>query len=545
MAGNNKLKRPAMNVGGNFLAGRLAQATELHVRGQLHQAEGIYTEILSIDARNISALHQLGVVMIQTQRLERGLELFDKALALKPDFADALNNRGIALKELRRFGEAVASYEKALAFKPDYAEALSNRGVALQELKRLDEALRSFDKALAIRPNYVDALNNRGAVLRELDRLDEALTCFDKALAFKPDDPNILGNRGLALIEMRRLDEAARFCGMALAIKPDDVMLNYNSACLALLSGDLSSGWRRYEWRLERPESPHWSFRARVRCWRGEPLFGKRILVYGEQGFGDIIQFVRYLQPLVDMGAHVTFLVRPEVVQLLRSQTPAVRLLTAEPADEDFDYQSALLSLPVGFATTLETIPAQTPYLRAQFERVRIWKDRLGESGFKIGIAWRGSKLGAEIGKSFALAEFFGVSRLPNVRLISLQKHEGAEQLGELPEGMRVETLGDDFDAGEDAFLDTAAVMENLDLVISTDTSIAHLAGALGRPVWVALKQVPDWRWLMDRSDTPWYPTMRLFRQQCRGHWKGVFADVEAALRGLMESSENSPKDVR
>jgi len=223
------------------------------------------------------------------------------------------------------------------------------------------------------------------------------------------------------------------------------------------------------------------------------------------------------------------------LLALIQSFDGDARRLTVLPEDEGFDFQAALLSLPLGFATTLESVPAEIPYLRAEPERVRRWKERLGEQGFKIGIAWQGNTLATvDAGRSFALAEFLGLAKLANVRLISLQKNEGVEQLGALPEGANVETLGEDYDAGGDAFLDTAAVMESLDLVIASDSAIAHLAGALGRPVWVALQHVPEWRWLLDRADSPWYPTMRLFRQRARGDWRGVFADIENALRERM-----------
>ena len=277
--------------------------------------------------------------------------------------------------------------------------------------------------------------------------------------------------------------------------------------------------------------------RAPYPVWRGEDVCGKRVVVYEEQGLGDIIQFCRYLALLAEMGAAVTFLLRSRMHALIRSLGQAVRVSDTFPVDETFDYQCALLSLPLAFGTTVENIPARTPYLQADAERIRSWKQKLGDAGFKIGIAWQGSKTGKiDVGRSFALAEFAGVSRIPNIRLISLQKNEGVEQLRDLPEGMTVEDLGENFDSGTDAFVDTAAVMANLDLVISSDTSAAHLAGALGRPVWLALKHVPDWRWMLDRTDSPWYPTMRLFRQRTRGDWNGVFADIEMALREAIGS---------
>ena len=547
----------------------VSRGVDFHEKGAFSQAEDIYRKILSHDSSHVVALHLLGVVMIQTRRLESGVGLIDKALALKPDFAEALNNRGNALLELRRLDEALASFDKALALKPDFAEALNNRGNALQglkrldealasfdkalalkpdyaeahynrgnallELKRLDEALASFDKALALKPDFAEALANRGNALKGLKRLDEALASFDKALAFRPDDAEALYNRGNTLRELKRLDEALASFDMALALEPDFAEANFNRALLVLLKGRLAAGWPGYESRWGQKHAPTPKLGAQFPNWRGENLSGKKIVVFEEQGLGDVIQFSRYLNLLAGLDAQVTFLTRPALVGLMQSFAESVRVLSDYPAGETFDCQSALLSLPLAFGTTLETIPASIPYLRAEPERVRKWRERLGEQGFKVGIAWQGGKAGTiDIGRSFALAEFSGLGRVPGVRLISLQKNGDVEQIRQAPEGVTVQTLGDDYDAGDDAFLDAAAVMENLDLVISSDTSIAHLAGALGRPVWVALKHVPDWRWMLDRQDSPWYPTMRLFRQKRRDDWRGVFSDIEVALRQLI-----------
>ena len=503
-----------------------------------------YDKALAIKPDYANALNNRGVVLMELKRFDEALASYDKALAIKPDHADALNNRGNALKELKRLDEALANYDKALAIRPDHADALNNRGVVLMELKRFDEALANYDKALAIKPDHADALNNRGAVLMELKRFDEALASYDKALAIKPDHADALSNRGVVLMELKRFDEALANYDRALAIKPDHADALNNRGLASLLIGDFQTGWIGYENRWYTKEAPERKLKAQYPVWRGESISGKRVIVYEEQGLGDIIQFSRYLKKLSELGAQVTFLVRREMHKLLRSLDHTVHLTDICDVSERFDYQCALLSLPLAFATTLETVPAETPYLRAEPERVRKWKDRLGGEGFKIGVVWQGNKaIRIDTGRSFALTEFFRLSRLPNVRLISLQKGEGVEQLREMPEGMVVETLGDDYDAGAEAFLDTAAVMESLDLVISSDTSVAHLAGALGRPVWVALKYVPDWRWMLDRMESPWYPTMRLFRQRTMDDWKGVFSEIESALRELMRDEPQAANE--
>ncbi|WP_400770468.1 DUF6165 family protein [Methylosinus sporium] len=565
------------NTPSTQISERLFRAFGFHQSGLLSHAEKIYHLILAEDPMQVTALHLLGVIMIQTDRLERGMELIEKALSITPDDPDVLYIHGNALQMLKRFDEALASYDKAIAISPDYVDAHFNRantlqilgrlddavmsyeralsikfdhvdaiinyGNALQELGRLGEALAAYDKALSINPGNAVALINRGRALQELHRFAEALASYDHALSIKPDFTEAHYNRGNALLELRRIDEASASYDKALSIRPDNADALYNRGLLALLRGDFISGWSGYESRWNRKGAPRRSLSISCPIWRGEDIAGKRMVVYDEQGLGDVIQFCRYLLPLAASGAEVTFIVRYSLLRLMSHSIPGVRILPSFPEAEAFDYQCALLSLPLAFESRLGLPPRETPYLRAEPDRVWKWKARLGDQGFKIGIAWQGSKAGKiDIGRSFAISEFLPISRLPNVRLLSLQKNEGVEQLRELPEGMSVETLGEDYDTGDDAFVDTVAVMESLDLVISCDTSIAHLAGALGRPVWLAIKHVPDWRWMLDRTVSPWYPTMRLFRQQTRDDWSSVFSDIASALRELMDEERQRTK---
>ena len=526
---------------------RLARGLAFHERGELSSAEKIYRELIAQDAANAVALHLLGVLLIQTQRAEGGVALIDRALAINPSDVQALYNRGNALAGLRRFEEALASFERAVLIKPDYAEAHNNRGNVLLELKRPADALASYDKALAIAPHYADAHNNRANALKALGRLDDALASYDRALAVAPRFAEALYNRGASLQDLGRWSEALASYDRALALKPQHADARYNRALLALLQSNFAAGWADYESRWDREGAPKRKLTASFPAWRGEDIAGKKIVVYDEQGLGDVIQFSRYLTKLAEAGAEATFLVRPSLLRLMETLPPegGVRPLESLPPTETFDYQCALMSLPLAFQTQLESAPAATPYLRAEPQRVAKWKERIGEDGFRAGIAWQGQKAGKiDVGRSFALAEFFALSHIPGMRLISLQKNDGVEQLSRLPEGMIVETLGDDYDAGNDAFLDAAAVMDNLDLVITSDTSIAHLAGALGRPVWVALQHIPDWRWLSERPDSPWYPTMRLFRQQAPGDWTSVFSQIADALRALLAQRLRTPAET-
>jgi hypothetical protein len=320
-----------------------------------------------------------------------------------------------------------------------------------------------------------------------------------------------------------RLDEALASYDRALAIKPGYATVLADRGHLALLEGRYAEGWRDYEFRLEIVQAPD-RLIASWPQWKGEDLREKRIIVYEELGLGDVILCSRFLTLLASRGARVTFLVRATLHRLFRPFAPSVRLVDQPPPGETFDFQSSLMSLPGHLNTTLENIPANIPYLCPEEPLVALWREKLGSQGFKVGICWQGNPDNPEdLSRSIALRCFQSLALVPGVRLIALQKRDGLDQLEDLPSDMRVETLGQDFDNGPDAFVDTAAAMSCLDLVITADTSIVHLAGALGRPVWVALKHVPHWLWMLNRTDSPWYPTMALYRQEVRDDWASVF----------------------
>jgi hypothetical protein len=298
-----------------------------------------------------------------------------------------------------------------------------------------------------------------------------------------------------------------------------------------MLTGALEEGLALYEWRKKMPV-PIEARSYRQGLWTGEQdLAGKTLFVYVEQGLGDTIMFYRYALMAGEKGARVVLAAQDALLPLLRDAGAGIEVIGLGDVPAHFDYHAPLMSLPLAFATRIESIPAPVPYLRSRPERVAHWRARLAGKAFKIGLCWQGAKNIA--GRSFPLAALGDIATLENVRLISLQKGDGADQLKSLPAGMTVETLGEDFDAGANAFIDSAAVMQSLDLLITPDTSLAHLAGALGRPAWVALKHVPDWRWFLARDDSPWYPSLRLFRQPAPGDWTAVFAQMRAALAAV------------
>jgi tetratricopeptide (TPR) repeat protein len=515
------------------------QALGSHKRGDLAVAERLYRQVLEAAPTSFAARHMLGVLKAQMGAIPEALDLISAALAQKPDAPDALFNYGNVLKGTGRLDEALAAYGRALAVRPDYAaaqaaqnetrdllaEALNRSGNDHRAAGRIEEALAAYDRALGLAPRYGDALNNRAVALWSLGRFDEALAGFDAALAVKPDYVEAHYNRGNTLRDMLRLNEAMQSLDRAIAMDPGFAPAYRNKGFCALLLGDFASGLPLYEWR-KRLNPPIEARSYPQPLWTGaEDLSGKTLFLYAEQGLGDAIQFYRFVAPLRARGVHVILSVQDRLLRLMENASPQVELIGAGTVPAAFDYHIPLMSLPLALGLTAETIPAEVPYLKAEPERARRWAARIGETGFKIGISWQGAR-GGVTSRAMPLSCFEGLSRLAGVRLISLQKDFGSEQLAALPQ---VESLGEDFDKG-DAFLDSAAVMESLDLVITLDSALAHLAGALGRPVWVALKRVPDWRWFLGRSDSPWYPSMTLFRQRAEGDWAGVFADMQSQV---------------
>ena len=440
----------------------------------------------------------------------------------------------LALQRAGHYTQAEAAYRRLAEAAPPDPRAQHALGAMLMVQRRHEEALPLFDAALARAPREPVLWSYRGLALHEARDFGGALESFDRALALGADDAGLHFNRANTLNELRRFDEALAEYDRAVALDPAHPGAQRNRGILKLLLGDWEGGLADYETR--RP--PEAQRRARQVSaapeWRGEPLAGKSLLVTDSTGMGDEIHMARYLTLLADRGARVSFLGKPALYRLFAPLASRVSLLREVPPDAAFDYQCKLLSLPFLFGTRAGTIPANVPYLFAEPALVQRWRERIGTQGFRIGIGWKGNPTRSiDRGRSIPLAGFRGIAALPGVRLVSLQKGYGLDELEHLPPGMQVEVL-EDFDEGPDAFLDTAAVMANMDLVISSCTSLPHLAGALARPVWLAAKYVPEWRWGFEGEDNPWYPTMRVFRQRAVDDWEPVFAQMTAAVNGLL-----------
>jgi Flp pilus assembly protein TadD len=471
--------------------------------GQPASALQAYLQVISVTPLVARAHGSAGLMLQRLGRVQEAISRYRQALQLDPNLVEVQCNLGTAYQLEQRLEDAVAQYEAAIALKPDLAVAHCNRGTALLDMGDLGGALQSYETAVAIDPNYPEALSNRGATLHKLGLFEQALVSYDQAIS----------------------------------VRSDYASAHWNKSITQLLCGDFDAGWPSYEWRWRWDHFP--SPRRIFSCpqWTGQtPLNGMTVLVHAEQGLGDTIQFVRYVPLIKAIGASVFLEVPRVLLGLTQGIAGEVQLVATGDPLPDTDFHCPMASLPLAFKTNLDSIPSVIPYIHAEADRAERWARVLEDQGLRVGICWQG-KATAKVdqGRSFPLKMLKPLSEIPGVRLISLHKGAGEDQLQDLPPGMTVQSLGPNLDE-DGAFLDTAAVMKHCHLVVTSDTAIAHLAGAMGVPVWVALKFVPDWRWMLHRSHSPWYPTMRLFRQSAPGDWGPVFAAMAAELQSALRS---------
>jgi tetratricopeptide (TPR) repeat protein len=529
--------RQALRLNPHLAEARSNLGVALMELGRLAEAVASLQQALNLKPNYAEAQNNLGLALSQQGRLEEAAASLRQALRLRPDYVEAHNNLGTVLTKQGKLAEAVASLQQALNLKPNHADAHINLGSALMEQGRLEEAVVSLRHALRLQPNRPEAHYNLGNALRDQLKIDEAVASFQEAIRLKPSYAEAHNNLGNALREQGKLNEAVTSFQQALCHNPHHAEAHRNLALTLLLLGNFDQGFSEYEWRWQCKEFVPKRFRQQ--SWGGAPLEGKKVLLYAEQGLGDTLQFIRYA-PLVKQRGGVVLVESPAPLIPLLSRCPDIDQVVAKDSSvPDFDVHAALMSLPGIFGTTLATVPAAVPYLFADPALCEHWRQELrGSPAFKVGIVWQGSaKYKDDRRRSVPLASFAPLARLAGVQLISLQKGPGSEQLHQQAGGFSVTDLGSRLDEKSGAFMDTAAVMKNLDLVVTTDTATAHLAGALAVPVWVALPFLPDWRWLMDREDSPWYPTMRLFRQTAPGDWQGVFERVANELKKLLSTT--------
>jgi len=533
--------------------------------GEREAAEQLCGELLAAEPCHAEALNLLGVLAHQAGQNEPARQRLERAVSLRPQDAGFHYNLGVAQQVLGQTAEAAASYRQTLRYQPDHVAALNNLGHALLALGQYTEAQEHLEKAVRLQPNYVEAIinlgevylrqgeldkaseklkqavrlrpehvdshNRLGIVARQQGRLDEAVTHYEEAVQLSPNFAAAHHNLGLALAGLGRYEEALASYEEAIRLNPDHWEARLARAMTWLLLGDFEHGWRDYEYRWQYRPAPKPA--GSQPLWDGSPLKGQTILLWAEQGLGDTIHFIRYAALVKQQGGTVVVQCPAKLSSLLSSCPGIDRLVPHNAPLPAYDVQAPLLSLPRILGTTLETVTANVPYLSAENDLIERWRRELNSlNGFRVGIAWQGDPAyRCDRDRSIPLRHFAPLARVSGVRLVSLQKGPGVEQLREVAELFQVIDLGPRLDENTGAFMDTAAVMKCLDLVITSDTAVAHLAGALGVPVWLALTFAPEWRWLLDREDSPWYPSMRLFRQTRRGDWEGVFRRMAGELR--------------
>ncbi|WP_205194585.1 tetratricopeptide repeat protein [Burkholderia sp. Ax-1719] len=505
-----------------------------HRLGKLKEAEMHWRRALKEDPDYADAHNNLGILYSETKRFSEAETAWLRALKIRPDHADAHNNLGNLFNQTRRLAEAEAAWRRTIEIRPDHADANNNLGNLLNETKRVPEAEAAYRRALEIRPDHANAHNNLGNLLKQTKRFPEAEAAYLNALTFQPNHVDALNNLGTLLTQLKRFPEAEAAYRRALDIRPDHAEACYNLGALLLQMGRLVEGWPLHEARY------HMNMPGRIvrpslvyPQWQGESLENKSILVHCEQGFGDQIQFVRYVVGLKERGASRVTLICAAPLQALFNDIPGADVvLTIDELVKaaSHDYWTFLLSLPLHFGTTLDSIPARLPYLRAAPDRLNAWKPRLPDAALRVGLVWAGNAAQQnDSNRSLpGLAALAPLWDTPGVHFVSLQKGQGEVEAAAPQSGQLLTHLGGKIRD----FADSAAIVAQLDLVICVDTAIAHVAGALGKPCWILLPSVnTGWRWLNERTDSPWYPgAVRLFRQRHLHNWAPTILEVAQSL---------------
>jgi Flp pilus assembly protein TadD len=497
-------------------------AIQSHQNGDLARAEAIYRQILTTVPNQPDALHLLGMVAVQNGKYREAVNLIGQAVRLVPNIAVFQIHFGMALAGDGQWEAAIAAFRRTVSLDPKAADGWARLGDALCEMGQLAEAETAVTKALELAVDSAEPHSTMGKVMYGKGNLVEAHRSFRQAVAISPEFAVGCNSLGQTLKELGHLDEAMFWCRRAVELSPNYAEAHWNIGLMLLLSGDLENGWPEFEWRWRMPK---FLMPYNKPWWDGSELNGQRLLLHAEQGIGDTIQYIRYLPLVAQRAKRIVVAVQPALAKLARGQSSEVQWVTWGDPLPEYDLHCPLLSLPGLMKTTLNDIPADVPYIRPSAAAVEKWRGRMVADGRKkVGLVWAGGV--NPPGRSVPLAMLAELAG-PKVWFCSLQKGEAAAQRLGAPFEM-----ADWTDEIKD-FADTAALIANLDLVISVDTAVAHLAGAMGKPVWVLLKKSPDWRWMLDRADSPWYPTMRLFRQQALDDWSAPISQIAQALASL------------
>ena len=468
--------------------------------GDFKTALELVLKAIKIDSNAAKYYNTFGVILAQAGREQGAIKAYQKAISLNNDYGEAYSNLGNCLQKQNKYTESIEYYAKAIKLNPDYADGYNNLAAALYKLGDFKAAIENGRKAIKLKDNYAEAYNTLAAALQAEQRFAEAIECYDKTVEYAPAYAEAYYSRGM----------------------------------LYLCHGEFAKGWDDYQWRLK-TEKIKITLRYNEPWWQGENFQGKTLLVQAEQGFGDSMQFVRYLPMVKERGGRVILAEKPELIGLFRNLEGIDDLVdTGKVAKGNikYDLYVTLLSLPAIFGTKTDSIPARIPYLSAEASKIAYWHDKIKTDAFKIGIVWAGNPThGNDHNRSCTLNNFIQLAKIKNVTLFSLQKGSAVEQMNNWHEDLELINLGQEF---ED-FTDTAGAIENMDMIISVDTAVMHLAGAMGKPALGLIPYEPDWRWMLNRQDSPWYPTIRLFRQKQHGNWDGVFQRAAEQLKILIE----------
>jgi tetratricopeptide (TPR) repeat protein len=507
--------------------------TLYQAQSRFDEAIAQYREALRLDPANAKAYYNWGTALVEMGQAEAAAEKYRQALVCRPEFADAHYNLGTVLHQLGQLEAAADSYHSAIELRPEMALAHNNLGNVYHLLGKSGEAIACYREALRVSPAYGEVYNNLGTAYQDQGQLDQTVQCYREAMRLLPDCADTYSNLAAALQQQGDYVQAEQYFAKSLQLAPESPEAHYNRSFLLLAQERFAEGWLDFAWRMKCKKYPRRHFDQPL--WEGGALQGRTLLVHAEQGFGDTMQFVRYLSELRRSGGTVIFESQPQLLPLLCSSR-IEGVVAAGESLPSFDCYAPILSLPGMLGTTLDTIPRGVPYLAADPGLVDAWRRELAGLGeFKVGIHWQGNRAyKSDHARSIPLANFAPLATVRGLTMFSLQKNEDPAQLAEITAGWPLYDLAPTLDVEHGAFMDTAAVMKNLDLVITSDTATAHLAGALGVPVWLATCYAPEWRWLLGRDDSPWYPSMRLVRQATPGDWAGVFARIADDLRELL-----------
>jgi len=476
------------------------------------------------------AAYNLAAVLHAMGDSQGAIAAYEQTLRLRPSWAEAHNNLANILQQQGRLDEAEAAFRQAVALQPHFAQAWYNLGNALRQRGRRSQAIDAFHQALAAQPSYPEAYNNLGNTLNDDGQLGQATVAYRQALALRPVYPEVYRNLAKVLFNQDRVEDAISLCRQGLRLCPDEPELHATLSILLLQRGEYPEAWREYEWRVKATEPLFPNPRFSQTMWDGSDLAGRRILLHPEGGYGDALHFVRYCPVVARRGGRVRLLCQPDLLRLFESVGGVEQVAAVNQPWPEFDVHCPLLSVPLRVGTTLQSIPAEVPYLHPQPKERQQWQSRLAALGrrLNVGLVWSGDPgHDTNINRAVPIAELAALGQVPSVRLFSLQKGPPGQQRLQLPQGMEVT----DWTAQLHDWADTAALTDNLDVIVTVDTAMAHLAGALAKPVWVLLPRIGEWRWLSRRTDSPWYPTMRLFRQSTRGDWTGPIRQIVQALQ--------------